>query len=99
MSAVSTPRPWYFDGWDIFTSASSAGPRGDGHRMVIPLRAINDAVFHESMRVKAEDARLIVAAVNAMDSAGVVFEDDRVGYVEIQINRQEWLAWKEAAGV
>ncbi len=63
----STPRPWYFDGWDIFTSASSAGSRGDGHRLVVPLSHLNET-FHPSQKVSEDDARLIVAAVNERDA-------------------------------
>lgn len=62
--AKATERPWYFDGWDIFTAGSSAGPRGDGHRLVVPLSHL-DNTFHPSQRVSRYDAELIVRAVNA----------------------------------
>ena len=67
--ADSTPRPWYFDGWDIFTAFNSAGVRGDGHRLVIPLSHLNNT-FHPSQRVNEADVRLIVEAVNAYERYG-----------------------------
>ena len=61
---AATAAPWYFDGWDIFTEATSAGPNGDGHRLVVPLSHLNET-WHPSQQVSAADAELIVRAVNA----------------------------------
>jgi hypothetical protein len=56
--ADASPRPWYFDGWDIFTT----GPTDEtgGHRLVVPL----PNTVHPSQRVSKADAELIVLAVN-----------------------------------
>lgn len=35
-------------------------------------------------------------ALDVLNSAGVVFEDERVGYVEIQVDRVSWLAWLDS---
>lgn len=59
---TTSPRPWYFDGRDIF----STGPTDDtgGHRLVVPL----PNTFHPSQRVSDADAELIVRAVNEHDA-------------------------------
>lgn len=60
--AAPSPRPWYFDGRDIF----STGPTDEtgGHRLVVPL----PNTLHPSQRVSDADAELIVRAVNAYDA-------------------------------
>jgi hypothetical protein len=88
-SSVSepSPRPWYFDGWDIFTT----GPTGNtgGHRLVVPLPR---DTFHPSQRVRDADARLIVRAVNAYDT----FLDalSALRYIEERYGRLDGVGWE-----
>lgn len=56
----ATPRPWYYDGRDIF----AVGIKEDGHRLVIPL----PDTFHPSQEVSKADAELVVLAVNSHDA-------------------------------
>ena len=43
-----------------------------------------------------EHGHLCWRARSVLEDAGVLFEDERVSYVEIQVDRKAWLAWLEA---
>lgn len=63
----SSPRPWYFDGWDIFSAGTRGGVNNDGHRLVLPASHL-DQTWHPSQRMNRADLQLIVEAVNAYDA-------------------------------
>lgn len=42
------------------------------------------------------DLGMMCAAQEAMESAGVTFEDERCAYVQVNIDRELWLTWKSA---
>lgn len=62
--SLASGGPWYFDGWDIFSTGSTADT--GGHRCVVPLP---HETFHPSQQVSPYDAELIVRAVNAFIAA------------------------------
>lgn len=90
LATEASPRPWYFDGRDIF----STGPTDDtgGHRLVVPL----PNTFHPSQRVSDADAELIVAAVNAYDRMRDALEEIGLpGHVPDGFDPLEW--WQHTA--
>lgn len=61
--AAASPRPWYFDGWDVFSTGATDGT--GGHRLVFPLP---HPTWHPSQRVSPADAELAVRAVNEYEA-------------------------------
>lgn len=71
----ATPRPWYYDGRDIFSTAVGQ----DGHRLVVPL----PETWHPYQEVSPFDAELIVRAVNTFGDAALLRE--RIDKLELAL--------------